>query len=124
VFIYALKPVTYNVDVVKQNEFLYQNYTPRYDSAGNLINPKPFVENNTAIHTGFLAQDVEKAAKELGFEFDGVDAPKNASDYYGLRYGQFVVPLVQAVQELSKENEELKKQNAEILKRLEALENK
>jgi hypothetical protein len=34
------------------------------------------------------------------------------------------VPLVQAVQELSKENEELKKQNAEILKRLEALENK
>jgi len=28
-----------------------------------------------------------------------VDAPKNENDYYGLRYAEFVVPLVKAVQE-------------------------
>ena len=34
----------------------------------------------------------------------GVDAPKNDKDYYGLRYGEFVVPLVKAVQELADRN--------------------
>jgi len=35
-----------------------------------------------------------------------VDAAKNEKDLYGLRYAEFVVPLVKAVQELSKMNEE------------------
>ena len=34
--------------------------------------------------------------------------PKNDKDLYGLRYSDFVVPLVKAVQELSAENEALK----------------
>jgi len=51
------------------------------------------------LQTGFIAQDVEKAASDCGFEFSGVDAPKNENDYYGLRYAEFVVPLVKAVQE-------------------------
>jgi len=46
-----------------------------------------------------VAQDVERAAKELGYDFCGVDAPKNANDVYSLRYADFVVPLVKAVQE-------------------------
>ena len=29
----------------------------------------------------------------------GVDVPKNDSDMYGLRYAEFVVPLVKAVQQ-------------------------
>jgi len=48
---------------------------------------------------------VEEAAKELGYDFSGVDAPKNDKDFYGLRYAEFVVPLVKAVQELNAENE-------------------
>jgi hypothetical protein len=59
------------------------------------------------VYTGFVAQDVEKAAKELGYDFSGVDAARNEKDLYGLRYAEFVVPLVKAVQELSKENDEL-----------------
>jgi flagellar hook assembly protein FlgD len=51
---------------------------------------------------------VEKAAKELNYDFSGVDAAKNSKDLYGLRYSDFVVPLVKAVQELSKQNDELK----------------
>ena len=57
------------------------------------------------VYTGFIAQDVEKAAKELHYDFSGVDAAKNDKDLYGLRYSEFVVPLVKAVQELSKAND-------------------
>ena len=50
-------------------------------------------------YTGFIAQEVEEAAKELGYDFSGVDAPKNDKDFYGLRYAEFVVPLVKGMQE-------------------------
>ena len=58
--------------------------------------------------TGFIAQEVEKAALGLGFDFSGVEAPKNEKSFYGLRYAEFVVPLVKAVQELKAENDALK----------------
>jgi len=35
----------------------------------------------------------------LHYEFSGVDKPKTSDDLYGLRYDEFVVPLVKAVQE-------------------------
>ena len=49
-----------------------------------------------------MAQEVEEAAKKLSFEFSGVDKPENKDGLYGLRYDNFIVPLVKAVQELSK----------------------
>ena len=77
------------------------------------------------IYSGFIAQDVEKAAKELGFDFSGVDAAKNDKDLYGLRYSEFVVPLVKAVQELQlqlndmkEEIDLLKKENKMLLQLL------
>ena len=57
--------------------------------------------------TGFIAQEVEAAAKNIGYDFSGVDAPKNEKDMYGLRYAEIVVPLVKAVQELNQKNETL-----------------
>jgi hypothetical protein len=36
--------------------------------------------------------------------------PQNDNDAYGLSYADFVVPLVKAVQELSKQNDDLQKQ--------------
>ena len=61
--------------------------------------------------SGFIAQEVEKTAELLGYEFSGVDAPKNENDIYGLRYSEFVVPLVKSVQEL---NEELQSKSQKI----------
>jgi trimeric autotransporter adhesin len=58
---------------------------------------------------------VESAAKKIGYNFSGVDAPKNDTDMYGLRYDEFVVPLVKAVQELNAENEKQKIINDELL---------
>ena len=64
--------------------------------------------SSNIIHTGFIAQEVEKAATEIGYTFDGVNVPKDENDNYSLAYSQFVVPLVKAVQELQKMNDSLK----------------
>ncbi|MFB1004269.1 MAG: hypothetical protein QMC70_09065, partial [Bacteroidia bacterium] len=51
------------------------------------------------VRTGFIAQEVEAAAQKIGFDFDGVSTPQNETDLYGIRYAEFVVPLVKAIQE-------------------------
>jgi len=58
------------------------------------------------VYTGFVAQNVEKAAQEIGYDFSGVETPPNDGTPYSLRYAEFVVPLVKAVQELAGQNEE------------------
>jgi hypothetical protein len=82
-------------------------------------------------YTGFIAQEVELAAQQTGYDFSGVDKPKNEQDLYGLRYSDFVVPLVKAVQEQQqlieqqkKENQELKLAIEDLKVRLQKLENR
>ncbi|MEP6682762.1 MAG: tail fiber domain-containing protein [Parafilimonas sp.] len=106
-FINKLQPVTYNLDLNAADKIIqYQ----KKDSTGKLI-PLTQTEQTARsakekiIYTGFIAQDVEKDAKSLNYDFSGVDAAKNNKDLYGLRYAEFVVPLVKAVQELSKMND-------------------
>jgi len=90
-FIMKLKPVTYYLDMNAIAKFTNTPDSLRLKDAEAL--------KGKMLQTGFIAQDVEKAASDCGFEFSGVDAPKNENDYYGLRYAEFVVPLVKAVQE-------------------------
>ena len=71
-------------------------------------------EKARIVYTGFVAQEVEQAAKELDYQFSGVDVPKNAEDFYGLRYAEFAVPLVKAVQELNAENTQVKKELSDL----------
>jgi len=66
--------------------------------------------------TGFIAQEVEKAATESGFTFSGIIKPKNTKDHYGLSYESFIMPLVKAVQEQQKQIENLKNENEELKK--------
>jgi trimeric autotransporter adhesin len=66
------------------------------------------------VYNGFVAQEVEEAAEKLKYEFSGVDKPQTEGGLYGLRYADFVVPLVKAVQELSQQNEKLKSQLADV----------
>ena len=70
-------------------------------------------EKAAIVQTGFIAQEVEVASKELGFDFSGVDAPKSDQDHYGIRYAEFTVPLVKAVQELHLQLEEERSAHAE-----------
>ncbi len=92
-FIRELKPVTYNFDSDKLNE---------YTTTGiiNNRNVRPVSYNGQdALHTGFLAQDVEKIAIKLGYSFDGVHTPDGDKDHYSLSYSKFIMPMVKAIQE-------------------------
>ena len=93
-FITGLEPVTYNYDIDAQAAWKEENYGEK-DTA----NWEGKYDIEKIRFSGFLAQDVEALANEIGYDFSGVDAPKNDKDVYGLRYAEFVVPLVKAVQE-------------------------
>ncbi len=110
-FITRLRPVTYTLDATGIDLFLHRS-TKRGDPANdeNGVYRSALLDKGKIVQTGFIAQEVESVSKEIGFDFSGVDAPKNNTDLYGLRYASFVVPLVKAVQELSSENEALKLQ--------------
>ncbi len=82
-FIGRLRPVTYRVDRAR----LKGQYGNSMGEAGS-------------VETGFIAQEVEQAAQQAGFAFDGVTPPQHADDYYTLSYAKLVVPLTKAVQEL------------------------
>jgi hypothetical protein len=121
-FITQLRPVTYQLNREKINEF-----TGVTDRRNKIREQQPgavFITGDkySNVTTGFLAQEVEIAAKSIGFDFSGVDAPENENDMYGLRYAEFVVPLVKAVQELNQKNEILEnfvktqQQSIDILK--------
>jgi hypothetical protein len=123
-FINQLRPVTYRLNRNQINEF-----TGVYARREKIREENPGAEFLTgdkysAVTTGFIAQEVEAAAKNIGFEFSGVDAPKNENDMYGLRYAEFVVPLVKAVQEQQQQIEELKAENASMEEQLMAIESK
>lgn len=102
-FISKLKPVTYNIDVEKLDTHL-----------GNTISETADKNMRTAatnkIRTGFIAQEVEQTAKEIGYDFDGVNAPQGEKDNYSIAYADFVPSLVKAVQQLAAQNEALQKE--------------
>ncbi|HET9825399.1 MAG TPA: tail fiber domain-containing protein, partial [Chitinophagaceae bacterium] len=119
-FIMKLRPVIYNFQSRKYDAFIKGERVTDVKFASSV----DYSESEKIIHTGFIAQEVEKAAQESGFQFDGVVAPKNDREAYGLSYSQFVVPLVKAVQEQQQQIEELRKQNQELLVRIEKLESR
>lgn len=104
-FINKLTPVTYTLDVAGIESKLEGSASSGggHGSAADEPAMKQAQQEKAAIvTTGFIAQDVEKAADSVGYSFSGVDKPKDVnSSFYGLRYGDFVPPLVKAVQELS-----------------------
>jgi hypothetical protein len=124
-FILQLNPVTYNLDISGLNDFLRVNDPPAF-SAGEKIEIIVPDENavrrkESQLMTGFLAQEVQAVAKKINYHFSGVDAPKNESDLYGLRYAQFVVPLVKAMQEQQQMIETLKNENIELKQQLQQI---
>lgn len=109
-FITKLKPVTYIVNKDLVNRFHDVQLSNNIQSG------------SSETTTGFIAQDVEKAATEIGFKFSGIDKPKNEKDHYGIRYSDFIPPVVKAIQEQQNTIEQLKLENQELIKRLALLE--
>ncbi len=116
-FITKLNPVSYEIDKRKFDKFIGIEREEGEEDISASARTEPSVETRK---TGFIAQEVEKALLDGDYKSTIVDAPKNENDYYGIRYSEFVVPLVVAVQELHEQITELKN----IIKLQESLINK
>lgn len=99
-FILKLRPVTYYYNVKKSNQVQGLKDTDDWEGKYDIEKMK---------FSGFLAQEVDQAAKEIGYDFSGVDRSEESTGLWGLRYAEFTVPLVKAVQELNDKNETLMK---------------
>jgi hypothetical protein len=100
-FIRGLRPVTYNINLDKENQLLGITDTADFDGKYDITKIRM---------TGFIAQEVENVMKECSYDFSGLNKPDGSNDLYGLSYSQFVVPLVKAVQQLDAENQKLSEQ--------------
>jgi trimeric autotransporter adhesin len=120
-FIMKLRPVTYQLDTRKiRNSQLSGSSLVAFTANHNSDD----LRSMRIRRTGFIAQEVEKAADSTGFDFDAVKKPENDRDHYSLSYEEFVVPLVKAVQEQQEQIEDLKKQIEDLKKMVTALSKK
>ncbi|MBA4852021.1 tail fiber domain-containing protein [Emticicia sp. BO119] len=76
-------------------------------------------DGNKTRYDGFIAQDVEKVMKELNIPFSGLK--KSDNGMYSLAYSDFVMPLVNAVQELNTINKNQQNQIDKLTKKNELL---
>ncbi|MFH1120704.1 MAG: tail fiber domain-containing protein [Bacteroidota bacterium] len=119
-FILKLRPVTYHISNAAITAVTGSKETPDFPGK---------YDGEKVKYSGFIAQEVEQAAIAADYEFSGYDTPKNEWGLYTLKYAEFVVPLVKAVQELNEKiiiqestiielkqiNEKLRVQNEQIL---------
>ncbi len=93
-FILQLRPVTYQFDVR-----LFDEESLNKSGPGPLAIQAAYDEAVQIRRSGFIAQEVEKAAEKSGYNFSGINKPKSETDHYSLSYESFVVPLVKSIQE-------------------------
>jgi hypothetical protein len=117
-FILKLKPHTYRWDLKKLDQFL--GVDGRIENSPELLSARSKQEQKQ--FTGFMAQEVEQAANELNYDFSGVVHPGNEQSIYSVRYAEFVVPLVKAVQEQQNIIKDINAENKELKERVEKLE--
>ena len=127
-FILKLRPVVYNFDKKKFDDFINKDMPDSVKT--KFLTKKDYTKSTNIRETGFIAQEIEQAAKESGYDFNGLHIPVDDKDNYSVAYSLFTVPLVKGMQEqqrmiekLQKENKELQNVNSELLKRIEKIEN-
>lgn len=115
-FILKLRPVTYQFDVQRFDESTaVQQPSPSHQS---MAIQAAYREATAIRRSGFIAQEVEKAAQSSGYSFSGIIKPNTPQDHYSLSYESFVVPLVKAIQEQQVQIESLQKQIEELKKKI------
>ena len=82
----------------------------KYSAFFDGLRPVMFKYNgiNDCLHTGFIAQEVEEAAKAAGLDEKTLAAIVKRDDIYGLRYAEFIALCVYEIQQLKAEINELK----------------
>lgn len=119
-FISRLRPVTYWVNLEKLQYHITAEM-PDTIAIQYLPSKEDMMKAIQEIHTGFVAQEVEAVAQEIGYRFDGVNVPKNPTDNYSIAYGQFVPSIVKATQEQQELIKKLEAENTEQNRKLTAM---
>lgn len=109
-FINKLRPVSYTVD--------HAALTRSHSVPDSIRAQLQAGRKSDVRQTGFVAQEVEALIKKGNYSFNGVKAPQNDQDHYSIRYAEFVVPLVKAVQELTAKLETQEKEMKALKKQL------
>jgi hypothetical protein len=105
-FINKLHPVTYNFNYKRFDDFTRNNDNTAASKKVSDVYEKELEQKSKQRQDGFIAQEVAKVCADNKIVFSGLYIPQNSKDNYALDYSRFVVPLVKAVQELSKMNDE------------------
>ena len=114
-FILHLRPVTYQFDT-KRFDAQLNHQSNTSSSPANYAIQTAYDESSRIRRSGFIAQEVEKAANASGYNFSGIIRPKTDQDHYSLSYDAFVVPLVKAVQEQQQQIADLRREVEELKK--------
>lgn len=123
-FINALRPVTYNLNLVGQTVKVAGNIPSNNSKVSSFLKTANSMTTEVSKQigeirfTGLLANEVATAANALDYDFSGID--KNGTTT-GLRYAEFVMPLIKAVQELSKKNDEKDKKINDLQQQIDDL---
>jgi len=124
-FINLLEPITYDLDedAIDRMHKTSRHHESNDDSMAIRVSSgvKIRAAQQERKHTGFIAQDVEKAAKSIGYDFGGVNIDESNNGLYGLSYSKFVVPLAKAVQELSQKSDDKDKAIAALKQQVDEL---
>ena len=91
-FLRKLRPVTFKYDL--RSEYMFKCGCEFGEKDGSL--------KKSQCNYGFLAQEVEQAAKDLNIKFDGVYYDIY-NDKYGLKTLELLSPIVKSIQELNNE---------------------
>lgn len=111
-FVLALQPVSYT----------WKNFDPVVtvapDADGNIVRTETPKENGRT-HYGLIAQQAAEAAVQCGIDLNEfapfiLSDPKDPTSSAGLRYHEFISPMIKAIQELHSEIESLKSEIATL----------
>ena len=119
-FILRLRPVTYLLDAeaTERKSGNWQRMDTCTGKDHRAMYMQRIAEVSAERQTGFIAQEVEAAARAIGYDFDGVHVPVDSTDTYTLGYDLFTLPLIQAVKEQETIIVELETINAELQRRV------
>jgi hypothetical protein len=93
-FITKLNPIRYTW----KNSDLSEDYT---DNDAQTVKTRKLIKKHSRSHYGFISQDVKKTIDELGVDFAGFIEGDDEEKMQGLRYTEFIAPMVKAIQELT-----------------------
>lgn len=103
-FINQLRPVTYVIDAFALDKFIHSTSSQNQKRSSSIEYDSALKEKGNIIYSGFIAQEVEKAADKLNYDFSGLVKPQNSNDLYSLRYDDFIPSLIVSVKQLDSSN--------------------